>query len=334
MVNLKAMLRVAPIVAVVLLLAACKTIPSSSSSDSGSSSSSSSGGGGSSSPSGSSPGMPSSGGYKPFPQSGQAGLPGKSGSQSSETAKKSDASAKQSSSAKSSGKSGDGSEDKTLSDALEEFERARQRGNADSEDGSSQQGEYSVAVEESDFPLIIPPSGDAGVDLERQEGIEGGVESVGSAQTEGEKVAVLDRQLEESYGQFEGMILRERGYVRDKENARGSNAVIDAGGVVGEEQNASGSEGSGSSEGGLDVEAGGPITGSGAGSRPEGGDQREGDYQQAATTHKPPPDIPDGSDDDVVARQLREAAMNESDAELREKLWDEYRKYKSKSKSK
>ena len=26
--------------------------------------------------------------------------------------------------------------------------------------------------------------------------------------------------------------------------------------------------------------------------------------------------------------------MNESDAELREKLWDEYRKYKSKSKSK
>jgi len=278
--------------------------------------------------------MPSSGGYKP----GQAGLPGQPGRQSGETAKKGDASAKQNSSAQSSGKSGnssgDGSEDKTLSDALEEFERARQRGNAGSGDGSSQQGEYSVAVEETDFPLVLPPSGDAGVDLERQEGSEGGAESVGSAQTEGEKVAVLDRQLEESYGQFEGMILRERGYVRDKENARGSNAVIDAGGVVGEEQGVSGSEGSGSSEGGVDVEAGGPITGSGAGSRPEGGDQREGDYQQAAITHKPPPDIPDGSDDDVVARQLREAAMNESDAELREKLWDEYRKYKSKSKSK
>jgi hypothetical protein len=42
-----------------------------------------------------------------------------------------------------------------------------------------------------------------------------------------------------------------------------------------------------------------------------------------------PPDIPDGSDDDVIARQLREAAMNEEDPELREKLWDEYRNYKA-----
>ena len=35
-----------------------------------------------------------------------------------------------------------------------------------------------------------------------------------------------------------------------------------------------------------------------------------------------------GDDDDVVARQLREAAMREPDPQLREKLWDEYRKYK------
>ncbi len=41
-----------------------------------------------------------------------------------------------------------------------------------------------------------------------------------------------------------------------------------------------------------------------------------------------PADIPDASDDDIVARQLREAAMQEQDPELREKLWDEYRKYK------
>jgi hypothetical protein len=30
----------------------------------------------------------------------------------------------------------------------------------------------------------------------------------------------------------------------------------------------------------------------------------------------------------VVARQLREAAMREADPEVREKLWNEYRKYK------
>jgi hypothetical protein len=41
-----------------------------------------------------------------------------------------------------------------------------------------------------------------------------------------------------------------------------------------------------------------------------------------------PDDIPDARDDDIIARQLREAAMQEQDPELREKLWEEYRKYK------
>ena len=42
-----------------------------------------------------------------------------------------------------------------------------------------------------------------------------------------------------------------------------------------------------------------------------------------------PTDVPDARDDDIVARQLREAATRESDPVLREKLWQEYRKYKS-----
>ena len=42
-----------------------------------------------------------------------------------------------------------------------------------------------------------------------------------------------------------------------------------------------------------------------------------------------PPDRPDARDDDVVARQLREAAMAEKDPELRESLWEEYERYKS-----
>jgi hypothetical protein len=33
-------------------------------------------------------------------------------------------------------------------------------------------------------------------------------------------------------------------------------------------------------------------------------------------------------DDDIVARQLREAAENETDPELKEKLWKEYHEYK------
>ena len=39
-----------------------------------------------------------------------------------------------------------------------------------------------------------------------------------------------------------------------------------------------------------------------------------------------------GSDDDVVARQLREAAEKEQDPVMKEKLWDEYRKYKASKK--
>ena len=39
-----------------------------------------------------------------------------------------------------------------------------------------------------------------------------------------------------------------------------------------------------------------------------------------------------GSDDDVVARQLREAAEREQDPVMKEKLWDEYRKYKASKK--
>ena len=41
-----------------------------------------------------------------------------------------------------------------------------------------------------------------------------------------------------------------------------------------------------------------------------------------------PPDIPDGSGDDIVARQLREAAMSEVDPALRRRLWREYRNYR------
>jgi hypothetical protein len=36
-------------------------------------------------------------------------------------------------------------------------------------------------------------------------------------------------------------------------------------------------------------------------------------------------------DDDIVARQLREAAENETDPELKEKLWKEYEAYKKNS---
>ncbi|MDH5737778.1 MAG: hypothetical protein OEZ23_05675, partial [Gammaproteobacteria bacterium] len=37
----------------------------------------------------------------------------------------------------------------------------------------------------------------------------------------------------------------------------------------------------------------------------------------------------DSQDDDIVARQLREAAVAETDPELKAKLWEEYHRYKA-----
>jgi hypothetical protein len=41
-----------------------------------------------------------------------------------------------------------------------------------------------------------------------------------------------------------------------------------------------------------------------------------------------PEDIAVMADDDIIARQLREAALVEEDPQLRDRLWAEYRKYK------
>ncbi len=39
-----------------------------------------------------------------------------------------------------------------------------------------------------------------------------------------------------------------------------------------------------------------------------------------------PPDVADATDDNVVCRQIREAAVAESDTDLRKALWEEYRR--------
>jgi hypothetical protein len=41
-----------------------------------------------------------------------------------------------------------------------------------------------------------------------------------------------------------------------------------------------------------------------------------------------PEDVPSGEGDDIIARQIREAAVSEENPKLKEKLWEEYRKYK------
>ena len=62
-----------------------------------------------------------------------------------------------------------------------------------------------------------------------------------------------------------------------------------------------------------------------------GESESKGEDKGQTITQKRP--THDGHDDDIVARQLREAAENETDPELREKLWKEYEEYKGKVES-
>jgi len=89
------------------------------------------------------------------------------------------------------------------------------------------------------------------------------------------------------------------------------------------------------SSGGLGgEESTGTTSTGGGGSTPESGgaqtsDTRESSGGLGGTRGEPaPPGTPSGHDDDIVARQLREAAESEEDPELREKLWEEYANYK------
>jgi hypothetical protein len=145
-----------------------------------------------------------------------------------------------------------------------------------------------------------------------------------------ERTGELDAELEAGLSQFDELLLREQERVRASAPRSGDGAA--AGGDGGSDSGATlsagdgglaGAPGSAAASAGREVQQG--ETGDG---RPPGaGEGGEGAVGRGAMP-PPPPGTPDGSDDDVVARQLREAAEQETDPELRGKLWEEYRRYK------
>ena len=81
-----------------------------------------------------------------------------------------------------------------------------------------------------------------------------------------------------------------------------------------------------------------------SGSEAEASQGQEGEAQESQSTsdssdessqskadkqkERIPDDIPmDGTGEDVIARQIREAAIQEDDPMIREALWEEYRKH-------
>ena len=175
------------------------------------------------------------------------------------------------------------------------------------------------------------------------------------ARSDEELIGDFDAELDASIAVFDGMILEERAKAEAIEASLG-------GGQAGGQQGSGADGGSGGEdslfedgdiyeglpgygefpEGESDddtQEAGNEGDGSGAGSTAsaDGSDNDSADEGSATspsgleTTRRGgiPEDIDSGSDDDIVARQIREAALKEKDPVLREKLWDEYRKYKN-----
>ena len=150
--------------------------------------------------------------------------------------------------------------------------------------------------------------------------------------TDDEEVAVLDQQLEEALGRYDEQIHKEFEKAQAERRAHGQEVPAGTGQEAGSERESAHAMDSATQVGETSGAEGQASTRS---SSAEIGDADD-DSKESAEEHKnrgthsapPPADIPSGDDDDVVARQLREAAQKERDPVLRDKLWDEYRKYK------
>lgn len=154
-------------------------------------------------------------------------------------------------------------------------------------------------------------SADKGVGTRAQGGLE--PEWGGGPLTTAERVAVLDRRLEASTSVFDDVIRREQSQQRQTRREQDS-------------AQSSGDSGtdivtSGQNPYETDDEVGTGTTGGAI-----GGHSRN--IPSDPIIFEVPDDIPPSDDDDIVAEQLREAAMREVDPIVREGLWNEYRKYK------
>lgn len=186
---------------------------------------------------------------------------------------------------------------------------------AESSQGSGRQGGQNGSGSPGGSPSggTVVASGTDGTGTRAQGGLEPDWGS--DPMTTAERVAVLDRQLEASTGVFDAIIREEQRQQRSSRREQSSQSQSSGG---------SGTESSSSSRNPYEAasdEGGYGSVGGGIGGRSGGAPENPAVFEA-------PDDIPSGNDDDIVARQLREAAMREADPEVREALWNEYRKYK------
>lgn len=166
--------------------------------------------------------------------------------------------------------------------------------------------------------------------------IESGGVGAATAATNAEEVAALDAKLSGSLADFDQLLLEEARKARARAPSRasahssgaGSDGAGSNGGGAGKAAQKASGNGSGTAGESQSSEASENSTSSRTGPGSPGGRIDGPDPGAPGATAAVPPDVGDGSDDDIVARQIRRAAEAETDPELRAKLWDEYRKYK------
>jgi len=169
-------------------------------------------------------------------------------------------------------------------------------------------------------------------------------------ETAPDRVAELDRQLSASLSEFDAALQKKMETIEAESAAKMRDLAQQAAEAAkrlkpkGEESNPAATEGSGEgSKPGEEAEKGKAEKGKGEEGKEAAGKQKspqaepgEGNDTVAAggqsTGGGPGPEHPGSryskEDDDIVARQLREAAEKETDPELKEKLWKEYEAYR------
>jgi hypothetical protein len=144
-------------------------------------------------------------------------------------------------------------------------------------------------------------------------------------ESEADRTARLEKTLEESVGGFDEVLADEQREIstvgRNTEGFGGGGSGGAGTGRVG-----LGKQGGGGSGGGAGSGSAGGAAGSNAGP-PDARVASISKMSEEEIKSRTPDDIPELVSEDIVAKQLREAALAEDNTELRERLWEEYRMY-------
>ena len=156
---------------------------------------------------------------------------------------------------------------------------------------------------------------------------------------EGDELGALDHELDDSLAAFDEMLLKELDEIRSASANKMRDLAQEAAAAAQRLREKGVAADTSSSEATSDAQEGAaeskqsemrPEKGERDAQTATAGNRQEGSRGEGKgqTSTQNQPSRPSGHDDDIVARQIREAAEKETDPELKEKLWKEYEDYK------